>query len=80
MVCVDCVYKDQKHKGHSIIPLDKVIKILQFEAIRINEKIQVVIDKLLEWEQKVTESLADVSDTYLSISNNVSTIFKSMVN
>lgn len=47
MVCVDCVYKDQKHKGHTIIPLDKVIKTLQLEAIRITEKVQAVIDKLL---------------------------------
>jgi hypothetical protein len=47
LVCVDCIYKDQKHKGHSIVPLDRVIMGLQFETIRTQEKVQVIIDKLL---------------------------------
>lgn len=49
MVCVSCVYKDQKHKGHNIVPLEKTIKSLQFETIRMQEKVQMVVDKLLEW-------------------------------
>lgn len=43
------------------------------------EKVQVVVDKLLEWEQRVSEVISDLSDTYLSISNNIAAIFKNMV-
>jgi hypothetical protein len=53
LVCVDCVYKDNKHKGHSIIPLDRIIKSLQFEVIRTQDKVQQVIDTLMEWEKRV---------------------------
>lgn len=43
------------------------------------EKVQQVIDTLLEWEHAVSKDINDLSDIYLNISNTMSSIFKTMV-